>query len=253
MKKQFLMMFIAVFTLAVTSCSEDEDPTFDSPKVTGPTSATAVEYGGSVNLTFTIDAPGMIGTIEASADAGTTTVDGSALVGETSGTVTVVYTAPTSAGVNTVTLTVTDQQSSAKTGTGTAAVDVQEEVTEVVVSANIAADATWSADKTYILATRVTVLDGVTLTIDPGTVIKGQAGAADNATALLVARGGTLIAEGTAALPIIFTSVADEITPEDVAAGNIASPNLNPEINGLWGGVIILGKARISDRRYSNF
>jgi hypothetical protein len=55
-----------------------------------------------------------------------------------------------------------------------------------------------------------------------------------------------LIADGTANAPIIFTSVADEIQPEDVSAGNFGSPNLDPDINGLWGGVIVLGNATIS-------
>jgi len=112
------------------------------------------------------------------------------------------------------------------------------------VTTNVSSDATWSGCVT--LGGRITVLDGVTLTIEPGTVIKGEAGIAANSTALLVARGGTLNAEGTAALPIIFTSVADQITPEMVAAGNYSSPNLAPTINGLWGGVIILGNAPIS-------
>ena len=117
---------------------------------------------------------------------------------------------------------------------------------EIVVTANISANTTWSSDKVYVLGGRITVLDGVTLTIEPGTVIKGQAGTGANATALLVARGGMLMAEGTADLPIIFTSVADEIMPGDIAAGNFQSPNLDPDINGLWGGIIVLGKAPIS-------
>jgi hypothetical protein len=116
----------------------------------------------------------------------------------------------------------------------------------IIVSENVTADATWTRDKIYQLAARVTVVDGVTLTIEPGTIIKGEAGSAANATALLVARGGTLIADGTANAPIIFTSVADEIQPEDVSAGNFGSPNLDPDINGLWGGVIVLGNATIS-------
>lgn len=118
--------------------------------------------------------------------------------------------------------------------------------TNEVITENISGDVTWTADKVYELGGRITVLDGATLTIEPGTVIKGQAGAAANSTVLLVARGGKLMAEGTATLPIIFTSVADEITPEDVAAGNFASPNLDPSVGGLWGGVIVLGKAPIS-------
>lgn len=111
----------------------------------------------------------------------------------------------------------------------------------VIVTENISSATTWETGKTYVLAGRITVLDGVTLTIQPGTIIKGQAGSEANATALLVARGAKLMAEGTATQPIIFTSIADEIEP-----GQIASPNLDPSLNGLWGGVIVLGKAPIN-------
>jgi hypothetical protein len=37
------------------------------------------------------------------------------------------------------------------------------------------------------------VVDGVTLTIEPGTIIKGEAGTGANATALVIARGGKLM------------------------------------------------------------
>lgn len=110
-----------------------------------------------------------------------------------------------------------------------------------VITENIARDITWTKDKVWILGSRITVLSGATLTIEPGTIIKGQAGTGSNATALLIARGGKINAEGTASEPIIFTSVADEIEP-----GQIASPNLDPTLNGLWGGVLILGNAPIS-------
>ncbi|MEZ5173816.1 MAG: hypothetical protein R2850_10010 [Bacteroidia bacterium] len=116
----------------------------------------------------------------------------------------------------------------------------------VVVTSNISSNTTWTSDKVYQLGGRITVLDGATLTIEAGTIIKGEAGTGANATALLVARGGKLNAIGEANKPIIFTSVADEISLADVAAGNFKSPNLNPDVNGLWGGVIILGKAKIS-------
>ena len=118
--------------------------------------------------------------------------------------------------------------------------------TNVVISSNITSNTTWTADNVYELGGRITVLDGVTLTIEPGTVIKGQAGTGANATALLVARGGKINAVGTQFKPIIFTSVADEITPEQVGAGLFISPNLDPATQGLWGCVIILGKAPIS-------
>jgi len=111
----------------------------------------------------------------------------------------------------------------------------------ILVDANISENTTWESGNVYVLGGRITVLNGATLTIEPGVIIKGQAGTGANATALLVARGGKLMAEGTASEPIIFTSLIDEIEP-----GEVASPNLEPELNGLWGGVIVLGNAPIS-------
>lgn len=120
------------------------------------------------------------------------------------------------------------------------------ETGNTVVVENISSEVTWTSDNVYELAGRITILDGAVLTIEAGTVIKGQAGTGANSTLLLVARGGKLLAEGTFDKPIIFTSVADEITPEDIDAGNFPSPNLDPTIGGLWGGVVVLGKAQIS-------
>jgi hypothetical protein len=117
---------------------------------------------------------------------------------------------------------------------------------EVIVDGNIKADETWTSDKTWVLAGRIAVEDGATLTIEPGTLIKGQAGTGPNATALLIAQGAKLMAEGTADAPIIFTSVADEITPEQIATGDFKSPNLDLTTNGYWGGLLVMGKAPIS-------
>jgi hypothetical protein len=115
-----------------------------------------------------------------------------------------------------------------------------------VVTQNITTNTTWTADRPYQLGGRIVVTAGATLTIEPGTIIKGEAGTGANATALIIARGGKIMADGREDAPIIFTSVADEISPEDVAAGDFASPNLDPTVNGLWGGVIVLGHAPIS-------
>ncbi len=109
------------------------------------------------------------------------------------------------------------------------------------ITANITQNTTWTTGNTYILGGRIAVVSGVTLTIQKGVIVKGEAGTGANATALIIARGGKLMAEGTADQPIIFTSVADEIVP-----GQVASPNLDPELNGLWGGLLILGNAPIS-------
>lgn len=112
---------------------------------------------------------------------------------------------------------------------------------EVVITDNITSNTTWTNDKIWILGARVAVTNGATLTIEPGTVIKGQAGTGANATALIIARNAKINAVGTATAPIIFTSIADEIQP-----GQIASPNLDPTLSGLWGGLIVLGNAPIS-------
>jgi hypothetical protein len=138
---------------------------------------------------------------------------------------------------DTITVTETVTETDTVTVTETDTVTVIEGI-EVTISSNITTDVTWSSDSIYILAGRIAVTSGATLTIEPGTIVKGEYGAGANATALLIARGGTLNAQGTASAPIIFTSVVDEVQP----GGNV-SPNLEPDVSGLWGGIIILGNA----------
>ena len=96
---------------------------------------------------------------------------------------------------------------------------------------------TWTKDKTYILDGFVFVNSGQTLTIEPGTVVRGRPGTGTNASALIVARGGTIIAEGTADEPIIFTGLDDDPeNPNDIPFGT----------NSLWGGLVILGNASLN-------
>ena len=109
----------------------------------------------------------------------------------------------------------------------------------IVISSNITTNTTWETGKTYVLSGRVAVTSGATLTIQPGVIVKGEVGTGANASALVIARGAKINAVGTATQPIIFTTVADEIKP-----GQIASPNLDPTLEGLWGGLLIMGRAR---------
>lgn len=108
-------------------------------------------------------------------------------------------------------------------------------------SNNITSNTTWKKDVVHSIEGRVSVLAGVTLTIEPGTVIKASSGSGANASALVIARGAKIMAEGTATEPIIFTSASDAIV-----SGEISSPNLSNNVNGLWGGLIILGNAKVS-------
>lgn len=208
-----------------------------APEVTAPASG-EVEVIDSFDLTFSFTAEGGYSSSSVTAEKGTATVKTEPSTGATSGDVVVTFTAGRITGGASLALTITDENN--KSGLATAVIDVIN-VPTISVYENIAADETWEKGNVYILEGRIAVLEGVTLTIEPGVIIKGEAGSGSNATALLIARGATLLAEGTAQEPIIFTSVADQILP-----GEVASPNMDPTTNGLWGGLLVLGKAPIS-------
>lgn len=97
----------------------------------------------------------------------------------------------------------------------------------VEVSGDIKTNTTWTADKIYLLKGFVYVTDGAVLTIEPGTIIKG-----DKTTkgSLIVTRGSKMMAVGTPEKPIVFTS-------------NLPAGARN---GGDWGGLIILGKAPVN-------
>ncbi|NBB99292.1 MAG: hypothetical protein GVY15_00300 [Bacteroidetes bacterium] len=111
-------------------------------------------------------------------------------------------------------------------------------------------EVTWTNDFIYKLDNFVFVLEGQTLNIEPGTIIKGLPGSGENAAALIVARGAQIFADGNPgsdnpddADPIIFTADDDPVEPgmdpsEDVGLGR--------DVRGLWGGVILLGDAELN-------
>ncbi len=98
---------------------------------------------------------------------------------------------------------------------------------EIIVTGDISANTTWSADKKYVIKGFVYVTNGATLTIEPGTRIFG-----DKATkgTLTVTRGAQINATGTADKPIIFTSLQEAGARRE----------------GDWGGIILLGKAPVN-------
>lgn len=97
------------------------------------------------------------------------------------------------------------------------------EITGSELKGEITTDSKLLASIEYTLTSSLTIKDGATLTIEPGTTIKAKSGRTD--VFIAVERGGKLIAKGTAANPIIFTSDA-------------ASPKA-----GDWGGIVLAGKA----------
>ncbi len=84
----------------------------------------------------------------------------------------------------------------------------------------------------FLLRGYVHVTDGTILTIEPGVMILGEKESAnpdseEPCAALIIDRGGRIMAEGTAEEPIVFTSNQPEIE----------------RMPGDWGGLIINGKA----------
>ncbi len=94
---------------------------------------------------------------------------------------------------------------------------------------------TWKAGTEYILEGLVFVNDGQVLTIEAGAVIQAKTGQGINATALIVSRGGKIIAQGNSQQPIIFTVEGDDLQ---------GSTPL--KARGLWGGLILLGNAPLN-------
>ena len=97
--------------------------------------------------------------------------------------------------------------------------------TNKTVSADITTNTTWNTGDIVLLQTKVYVTNNAVLTIQPGVIIRG-----DKATegTLIISRGSKIIAQGTLASPIVFTS--------NFAAGSRGL--------GDWGGIVLCGAAR---------
>ncbi|MDX2306021.1 MAG: hypothetical protein NW226_24640 [Microscillaceae bacterium] len=245
--KKFSLLFALILGLFFfTSCEDDDDTTtptvLDEPTI-GTATGTTIQAGTTANVTIPITAPGGLASVTVSATAGTATVTaGSFTVGATTQqSVVVSYTAPATAGNQVINVTATDQQSPAQTETGAVVINVTTEpvkpTRDVFASAAGTGTVTWDKDTIYVLRGFIFVNSGQTLTIEAGTIVKGQPGAGSGASALIVARGGKLMAEGTAADPIIMTALSDDTDdPADLPAG----------LDSQWGSLIVLGKAKIN-------
>ena len=93
------------------------------------------------------------------------------------------------------------------------------------LSQDVTVSRTLYADTAYTISGFVHVLNGATLTIQPGTIIKGDYNVLGSS--LLVMRGARINAVGTAAAPIVFTS----------------SRPVGQRQPGDWGGLVIVGNA----------
>ena len=100
--------------------------------------------------------------------------------------------------------------------------------TVATLSGNITASRTLHKDTVYTLSGYVKVQNGAVLTIEAGTKIIGDT--TQLGSSLWILRGAQIVANGTAALPIVFTSAR---------AQGFRKP-------GDWGGIIIIGNGIIN-------
>ncbi|MCX6352186.1 MAG: T9SS type A sorting domain-containing protein [Bacteroidetes bacterium] len=98
----------------------------------------------------------------------------------------------------------------------------------VDVTDTITSNTTWNSNNIYTLKGYIFVKSGATLTIQEGTIIKGDK---TSQGSLIICRGAKIMAQGSKNKPIVFTS--------DQTKGN-RKP-------GDWGGLIILGAAPVNN------
>lgn len=103
--------------------------------------------------------------------------------------------------------------------------NIVDQIVEVI--ADVASNATWTSNNAYFINNRaIFIQSGAALTIEPGTLVLGTG----QNSALVVAKGGKILARGTKARPIVMTSV------NPVGQRN----------RGDWGGLILNGSAPIN-------
>jgi len=130
-------------------------------------------------------------------------------------------------------------------------------------------DQRWTANNVYILNNLTFIEAPAILTIEPGTIIRGEQSSTGgtgplnpaNPGSLIITRGAKLIANGTSETPIIFTCIDDPNVPGGVSTvptsqngdntGGVPNParfngTAVHSIDTAFGGVILLGKARVA-------
>jgi hypothetical protein len=108
------------------------------------------------------------------------------------------------------------------TGSGTGATGQT-----IVLRGTIGTDTVLRKGNNYVLSGLVFIDKGATITIQEGVTVKGEY-SGSNVAALIIKRGAKIMAKGTAAEPIVFTSNAP--TPK----------------SGDWGGLVLCGTASVN-------
>ena len=260
---RFLLIISALALVAgFQSCEKDEDPLL--PPSFSVSASADVQVGNTVDINVSgISAPGLVQSVSASVTSGGGSVSVSSIPsGESSGTATVTYSAPTNAGVATIDITVADQEGQYLTKTvavniSAAPVATVADITGITVDPSsdgfTLAKAVKNGEDVIKLAGDIDrditlqVLDGyewlisgstfvnneATLTINEG--VKLYFDAESSATSFLViAQDAQVQANGTASAPILMTS-----------SNELGNSGVDPD-GGDWGGFVLNGRADIN-------
>jgi hypothetical protein len=120
----------------------------------------------------------------------------------------------------------------------------------VLVNSDIAASEVWTSNNEYILDKVIYVMNGATLTIEPGTVIRGvgeSAPGANDPGTLVITRGSKIFAMGTASDPIVMTNLDDDNIGTNPGTFPYDSRENAQSVTGTWGGLILLGDTYVSN------
>jgi hypothetical protein len=214
---------LALLAAIGLACGGSDSSTTTNDKPGAPTGLTAVAGDASVSLSWT--APADHGT--SAITSYVVTVNPGAATQSTA-TTSLVVTGLTNGTAYTFTVVAVNASgqgpaSSAANATPTAA-------TVVHVTSNITTATTWVRTSVYMIDNDITV--SATLTIDPGTVIR-----AGTNVGVTVGTGGRILAQGTAAQPIVFTSAQASPTGGDWSGIRLnASNSIFDYVQFLYGG-----------------
>lgn len=98
------------------------------------------------------------------------------------------------------------------------------------LSGEIKVNTTLTKKNVYLLLGIVRVTNGATLTIEPGTIIRGDY---DYLGTLIITKGSKIIAKGEENLPIVFTT----------------NKSNSDRKSGTWGGIILMGDAPLNTKQ----
>lgn len=220
---QLITRAFALALIALAACGDDDDPTapsLDPPlglqvTATGSGSSRITFNGRAIDDSYTLErADGAAGTFASITTINAPNVDGTVTYDDTGLTPQTQYRYRVRATRGSASSSYTSEQTTTTLALG---------AFTKTVTGDITTNTTWRRDTTYVLAGFIHVANGATLTIEAGTTIRGDFTTVGSA--LFVLRGAKIMAIGTAALPIVFTS----------------SQPVGQRKPGDWGGLVIIG------------